>query len=109
MPTENPTNVITAIVVALEKVDSIEFVRTSSSEPRTTTMDDGRPLLFLLVVMVAGWKWISIPSSFPSSGRKRRKICFGYADYANLKWDSREKVRERSRRVDLNFPIKKKI
>lgn len=30
-----------AIVVALEKVDSIEFVRTSSSEPRTTTMDDG--------------------------------------------------------------------
>lgn len=81
MPTENPTNVITAIVVALEKVDSIEFVRTSSSEPRTTTMDDGRPLLFLLVVMVAGWKWISIPPSFPFLGQERRKICFGYADW----------------------------
>lgn len=58
--------------------------------------------------MVAGWKWISIPPSFPFLGQERRKICFGYADHANLKWDSREKVRERSRRVDLNFPIKKK-
>lgn len=44
-------------------------------------MDDGRPLLFLLVVMVAGWKWISIPPSFPFLGQERRKICFGYADW----------------------------
>lgn len=72
-------------------------------------MDDGRPLLFLLVVMVAGWKWISIPPSFPSSGRKGEKYALDMPiGYANLKWDSREKVRERSRRVDLNFPIIKK-
>lgn len=36
-------------------------------------MDDGRPLLFLLVVMVAGWKWISIPPSFPFLGQEKEK------------------------------------
>lgn len=46
--------------------------------------------------------------SFPRAGKGEKYALDMPIGYANLKWDSREKVRERSRRVDLNFPIKKK-